>query len=219
MEAVLSSLEDTGIGLSRLKMQVSDARDALLKAEGMAKEDNAAGLSSALSEASSAFSAASSEMLPAKLLGFAWKAKIELSEAFVLLLMIVYLLTEVILPPLTINRQLRKLEAKRDNFVKARKETEVKYFKRQIDEKTFNTMLADLQTKVHIMNAEIDKKKEEAAAPFRSKLSPGAIARWLTGGPRRLGRRLRGKKKQDKLMAMQRQLAAAAQGQGKQGGG
>jgi hypothetical protein len=40
----------------------------------------------------------------------------------------------------------------------------------------------------------------------------------LTGGPRRLARRLRGKKK-DKLMAMQRQLAAAAQWQGKKPGG
>jgi hypothetical protein len=89
----------------------------------------------------------------------------------------------------------------------------VQYFKRQIDEKTFNKIIADRQEEIQLVRAQIEKKTEEAQAPVRSKLSPKAFGLWVTGGPRRIGRKLRGKKKQNRLMEMQRKLAA--QGQGK----
>ncbi|MFH0956417.1 MAG: hypothetical protein V1813_00995, partial [Candidatus Aenigmatarchaeota archaeon] len=143
------------------------------------------------------------------------RAKLELTEACVLFVMILYLLMEVIMPPLTLGRSIKKLGKKRDTLVQARKDAEVQYFKRQIDEKTFNKIIAERQKEIQLVRAQIEKKTEEAQAPVRSKLSPRAVGRWLTGGPRRLGRRLRGKKKQDRLMEMQRKLAAAAQGQGK----
>jgi len=78
-------------------------------------------------------------------------------------------------------------------------------------------MLASLQTKIHIAEAEIEKRKEDAESPVKSKLSPVAMGRWLAGGPRRVAGKFRRKKKSkdERMMEVQRKLAAQSAGQGK----
>ncbi len=212
MSASIEAISSMGIDTAEIMKMIDDARASVMEAESDIASDRLAEFSTLFADLETEMQGISSEMLPLRMQAFVYENKFEIAAAIVLLVLILYMLSEVILPPLLLGRQIKGLERKLESYHKARKETQIKYFKRTIDKPTADRMSAELQEKIEIANAEIKKKKEEQLRPMGSRLSPMSLARWLTGGPRRFLRLFKRKKKADKMAEMQRKLAEQSGG-------
>ena len=75
--------------------------------------------------------------------------------------------------------------------------TEKQYFKREIDEKTFNSILTKKQEEILKTRGLITTNRKELETLIKSRLSARAVLRWLTSGPRRAAGRFRRKPMQE----------------------
>ena len=76
--------------------------------------------------------------------------------------------------------------------------TEKQYFRRQIDEATFNKILVSKQEEILRTRGLISSKKNERSILVSKGLSPRAMLGWLASGPRSLLRRMKGRRKEKK---------------------
>jgi hypothetical protein len=209
VKADIAALQATGISTDRLD-RLSGEIEALLQKAGLCiSGDDKAALEQSLAEMENLLASASAAIFPLKVQGFLNGKKFSIAALAVLGIMILFMLTQVLLPPVLISRQIASLEKKRTEIAQAKKNTQLQYFKRQIDEKTFNSMIARQQAEETTVKVRLNSKRAEKDRPVGANLSAGAMAGWLAGGPRRLAGIFRRKeKKKSRLQEMQAKLAA-----------
>ncbi|MBN2330327.1 MAG: right-handed parallel beta-helix repeat-containing protein [Candidatus Aenigmarchaeota archaeon] len=102
---------------------------------------------------------------------------------------ITYLVTQVLLPSSRLGKEITGLIKHEKELIQTRVNTEKQYFRRQIDEATFNKILVKKQEEILKTRALMTSKKKERGIIITKGLSPGAMLSWLASGPKRLARR------------------------------
>lgn len=113
----------------------------------------------------------------------------------VMSILITYLISQVLLPFSRLGKEVKVLTRKEKEFVQTRINTEKQYFRRQIDEKTFNTILVKKQEEILRTRGLITSKNKERSILIMTGLSPSALGHWLASGPKRLAAKIREKTK------------------------
>jgi hypothetical protein len=108
-------------------------------------------------------------------------------------IIVAYLATQLLWPLFRLGKEIFQLTMKERELVQTRISTEKQYFKRQIDENMFNTILIKKQEEILNTRSLLTSKKAEMNSIFKARLSLGALYRWVSAGPRRLASGMKGR--------------------------
>jgi hypothetical protein len=116
----------------------------------------------------------------------------------VLSILIIYMVTQILLPFSRLGREIVALGKKEFELVQTRISTEKQYFKRQISEATFNKILIKKQEEILRSRGLLTAKKKERGVLIKTRISPRALGNWLVSGPKKVIHRVRrGAKKEE----------------------
>ncbi len=189
LENEIGNLERLGIDVTGLKRSLEELENNIAKARKSISEDDIMELESYFGEASSVFESIEEVLMPVRLQGFLYGSGYKLAAALVLFILMLYMLTQVILPPYTINRRIKGTRKRLEELRKVRSDTMKQYFNRKIDEATRDRIIAQKKAESNTLEVRLKELEKEKETPMESKLSPGALGRWMVAGPRRLIRR------------------------------
>jgi len=203
MKARLYDLQASGLDAEMIYGLHRNATLALKDAMRSAQADDAGALAAGLGEVESIAGELKGNLESARVLmllsEYRWQIAIWSAEAVFLS----YIVSQVLLPFFRLSREIARLGAKEKELVETRIGTEKQYFRRQIDEATFNSILVKKQEEILHARTLASAKKAELQSLLSARLSPAALLSWLLGGPRRLGAAAAGRLRRPKKGASQ----------------
>ncbi|UCD02610.1 MAG: hypothetical protein JSV63_02340 [Candidatus Aenigmatarchaeota archaeon] len=206
LEMELDKLETLGLDVSGLNRRLEEAQTAYVTANKSLASDDIQELETNFAMVDDAIIEIESMMFQTRLTGLLYKSWYKLAADLVLLILVLYVLTGVIMPPVTLNRRIRKLEKKLKDTTNTMKETERQWTQRKMDDRAFRDIMEREKSKKLELNTELKRLKEEAKKPMESRISFSGIGSWLSSGPRKLFRRSK-KKKPSRAEEVQKMLA------------
>ncbi len=159
----LDSFSAAGVNTSSLKEKTGKIADYIIEAEQAIEYDNYPDLKAANIEADNLIRQVWAETIPLRTTKFIYENKWELIYAGLVSLISIYLLLYLILPYAKISSKIRKLTRQEKIIVTTRKSTEKKYFMRQMNEVTFNKIMAEEEEKLLKLKSEVAKLTQERA--------------------------------------------------------
>ncbi len=198
LSAEAEKLSGMGIDVTDLLRRIEEANTFYQKAEAGIPDDDLEAVDEAYMEVSIVMEDINSLMLQIRIQGFFLESRYNIIAAFTLFILMLYVLLEVIRPPLTLGRRIRKLEKRLKDVDEARKETERQWTQRKIDDTAFRNLIQKRKDEKNMITSELKRLREESEIPVQSKLSPVALGRWVSAGPRKLFRRNPKEKKPEK---------------------
>ncbi len=98
-----------------------------------------------------------------------------ITVVFVLL----YFLTSFIIPYFRMKNEIKELNEKEEDMIKSRKNIQMLYFKRKIDEDTFNKMIVKEQEEINRTRARISNLKQKKSNLLKVAIDPENISKWF----------------------------------------
>ncbi len=208
LRAEIDALSGVGVDVTYLTSLLENAQASLQSARESVTLDDLEVLSAGFSEASAAMENVNGMMLPARMQGFFNRNMANMAFVIIIVFFMIYMLMQVLLPPLTLNRRISKLEKKIKDIDSARKETEKQWMMRKIDDEAFRDLIQKRKDEKNMAVSELKRLKKEAVSPIESKFSPGAILGWVTAKPRKLAGKFKReeKKEENRMEQVQRML-------------
>ncbi len=190
LESSISEYKETGVDTTALEVQQDSIRSLIdgafsgIHSNSLQELEN--NLNQARAELESAFQAVSDLGLVKVLMENRWW----ILTGIILAIVAAYLITEVLVPFYVLGRDIMALTKEEKSLIKTRKETEIQYFNRIIDEDTFKKLLVEGQGKILRTRGALNTKKESRSTLIRDRLSPTSLGKWLVGWVRKenLGR-------------------------------
>jgi hypothetical protein len=195
IEGVLASAAASGADVSWVSPAMDAAKDLAERAREDVEDDNPAALATDVSDLEQALAEMEIYVPLMEALRFSLDNFWYLLGIGALFLVIAYMTTQVLLPFYLLGSRVVKLTRHEKELVQTRVSAEKQYFKREIDEKTFNKILVGKQEEILKTRGQITSMKKERGELLAKKMSPGAMFRWVFAGPVRLARAFRAKPK------------------------
>ncbi|MCK4550771.1 MAG: hypothetical protein KAT91_02365, partial [Candidatus Aenigmarchaeota archaeon] len=159
----LDSFSAAGVDTTSLKEKTGKIADYITKAEQAIEYDNYPDLKAANIEADNLIRQVRAETIPLRTTKFIYENKWELICAGTGSLILIYLLMYLIIPYAKTSSKIRKLTRQEKIIINTRKSTEKKYFMRQMNEATFNKIMAEEEEKLLKLKSEVAKLTQEKA--------------------------------------------------------
>ncbi len=196
IEGYILDLSSSGVDVSGLTGLKEGAAQAMENAEQSIERDDVESLRTNVANMANFIAEIEASMQLMLAYKFMFDNKWSLMTIALISILITYLATQVLLPSSRLGREIAALTRKEKELVQTRVSTEKQYFKRQIDESTFNKILVKKQEEILRTRGLLTTKRKERSMLIATGLSPSAMLRWVVAGPRRLAGRLRRKKKE-----------------------
>ena len=159
----LDSFSAAGIDTTLLKEKTRKIADYITEAEQAIISDNYPNLKTANINADNLVRQVWAETIPLRTTKFIYENKWELICTGVGSLILIYLLMYFIIPYAKISSRIRRLTRQEKIIINTRKSTEKKYFMRQVNETTFNKIMAEEEGKLLKLKSEVAKLTQEKA--------------------------------------------------------
>ena len=162
-----------------MEEEAAAARQALLQATSSKENDRLADLRAHITTAEEKISSAQAKLLGKGIEKFFAENMWYIIFGIIIIIILSYLTTQIILPFYTLGKEINSLAKKEKELVKTRIETEKQYFRREIDEKTFQSILTEGQGKILRVRGSLKTKTEFRKTLLKTRLSPKAMFRWF----------------------------------------
>ena len=160
-ELEIVSFENVKINTSSIRKHTVKIQQYLSDANVAIKNDKMETLQFSVDNARSELDDAKLKALPLKTTQFIFENKWALLSGGITTLVLLYILFYLIIPYSKISNRIRKLTRLEKIIIDTRKATEKKYFMRQLNEMTFNKIMADEENKLLKFKSEVNKLKQE----------------------------------------------------------
>ncbi len=170
-------LENLGIDVESLKEKIGRIEKALEKAEKAISSDDLQSLEKLMSATEDEFIKASLESVGLAFLKFVYSNLNAIVAVIVVVSFGSYFMTAFAIPYTRLRRSLHQLLAEEQAIIASRKNAEIQYFKRKIDEKTFRGIMVKEQDRLLTARAKGTEARQEMGRLFGAAFSFKALLR------------------------------------------
>jgi len=207
-EQRLTALETQGIDTSETRSKADEARQELAVARKAVDDDDAAALKSHMERAM-----AIEDTMPTSLSLLEFVASFLASAPYIigatlLFLFAAYFASRFIMPFMDLRKRLAELQKQESLMMQARRNAEIQYFRRQLDEKTFRSIMVQEQTKLLNIRTQIGDISKKTHGLFGAMLSPSEFRRFYASAIRNRSLRAAGHERVHVSALRQRWLQA-----------
>jgi hypothetical protein len=189
LKQAIQELAVSGVDTSQLSTIYNRADSYMRTARSAINSDNIEELRTRLGQIQNSIKSIEDAVPVLQIYKFVLDFKWSIISIVLLLILSVYFSTQVLMPYGSITKKVIFLRDKESELKEIRVNTEKQYFHRQIDEKTFNSILTKNQAEILKTKTMITENERELDFFFRKRLSPKAFGRWTLGGILRFRRR------------------------------
>jgi hypothetical protein len=195
LESRISELSSSGVDVTGLLELKTQTEQLIQQAMFNVQSDDSTSLGNNVDELAALVIGMENSMTLLSIYKFVLDNRLYIITIIVLSIMISYMVTQVLLPFSRLGKDMVLLAKKEKELVLTRVNTEKQYFKRQIDERTFQSILAKKQEEILKTRGQLSEMTNERNNLIKSRLSPVSLGNWLVGGPKRLYAKLKGREK------------------------
>ena len=178
IENQLIKFNKLGINVKELVKKLEEIKIRLKKCDEAINRDDIDTLEAEVSKIRTNFEYIKFQILTLKIQEFLLENKLMLIAMFFVILIILYYITQVIIPYLRLKKEIRELRSKGEDLVETRKATEKQFFTRKIDEPTFRNIIAKTQQQILKNRSEIKNKLAELSL-LKKNLNPLLMIKWI----------------------------------------
>lgn len=171
LKQTIAQYKTAGVNTENLEKMYETLTTILLKAQTAINNDDLEALNAEIAKAKVEKAKLEAEILGLKTILWLNEYKEELIVGIVSSLIIFLFTTKFLIPYLWMKKELMHLRKKERKLAEVRKATEIQYFKRQIDEATFNKIMADKQSAINDAKIEIRGLETSISLLKRGKFS------------------------------------------------
>jgi hypothetical protein len=186
LEKEIESYTEAGVDAGSLMQEIAKVKEHVGKALEAMAEDDLERFQSHVSAAQDSMRSIEATMLALRIQKFLVENKWGIVTAAVVSVFLSYLILEVSWPYYKLGREIKRLQHIQDSFVQARRETELQYFNRKIDEKTFVGIMKEKESQVMQARGQLKLRTQERSELVKKKLSLKAFAQWLRFVPSKI---------------------------------
>jgi len=181
LEDIIKELKEAGVDTSALENKKEEISSLILGALSSIDKDSAAELKANVESAKLEIQNAFQTVTNMEFIKLLAENRWYIVSGTIIVIILAYMITQLLVPYYRLGRDIMGLSREEKTLVKARIETEKQYFNRAIDESTFKSVLTEGQGKILRIRGALKAKREVRSSLIKTRASPRAFARWISG--------------------------------------